>query len=117
MRQFALGDHVVIRYGRHQRKKGVIIKCQLVEGYEVKLEDGFVLFYSPGAMAPLWRDFQGVSARLTFLVPARPGCHTTKQSAEKLPVPLGHTVAESLRFRARARGLVPFRPCKTGFHA
>jgi hypothetical protein len=46
MRQLALGDHVVIRFGRHQGKKGVIIKCQLVDGYEVKLEDGFVLFYS-----------------------------------------------------------------------
>jgi hypothetical protein len=46
MRQFAEGDHVVIRYGRHQGKKAIVIKRQLVDGYEVKLEDGFVLFYS-----------------------------------------------------------------------
>jgi ribosomal protein L14E/L6E/L27E len=46
MRQFEVGEHVVIRYGRHQGKKAIVIKRQLVEGYEVKLEDGFVLFYS-----------------------------------------------------------------------
>jgi hypothetical protein len=46
MRQFSVGDQVVIRYGRHQGKKATVIKCQLVDGYLVKLEDGFVLFYS-----------------------------------------------------------------------
>jgi hypothetical protein len=46
MTRFAVGEQVIIRYGKHQGQKARIIKSQLADTYMVKAEDGFVLFYS-----------------------------------------------------------------------
>jgi redox-sensitive bicupin YhaK (pirin superfamily) len=43
---FSVGDQVIIRYGRHQGQKGKIIKSQQADVYEVRVEDGSVLFFS-----------------------------------------------------------------------
>jgi hypothetical protein len=44
--RFAVGEQVIIRYGRHQGQKARIIKNQLVDIYRVKVEDGIIRFYS-----------------------------------------------------------------------
>jgi ribosomal protein L24 len=46
MTRFAVGDQVVIRYGKHEGQTGRIIKTREPNVYEVKVEDGFILFYS-----------------------------------------------------------------------
>jgi hypothetical protein len=46
MTQFSVGEEVVIRFGRHQGKKATIIKSQPADVYEVKVENGFILFFS-----------------------------------------------------------------------
>ena len=46
MTNFAVGDQVVIRYGKHQGDKARIIKSISLDNYKVKREDGFVVFYS-----------------------------------------------------------------------
>ena len=46
MKRFAVGEQVFIRYGRHQGHKAKIIESQTTDTYRVKVEDGFVLFYS-----------------------------------------------------------------------
>jgi ribosomal protein L24 len=46
MTRFAVGEQVLVRYGKHQGKKATIIKTQLAEIYKVKVEDGWVVFYS-----------------------------------------------------------------------
>jgi hypothetical protein len=46
MTRFSVGDQVIIRYGRHQGQKAVILKSQLSDGYKVKVEDGSILFFS-----------------------------------------------------------------------
>jgi ribosomal protein L24 len=46
MIRFAVGDRVVIRYGKHQGQKANIIKTPEAHVYKVKAEDGFVLYYS-----------------------------------------------------------------------
>jgi hypothetical protein len=51
MTRFAVGEQVVVRYGKHQGKKATIIKTQLEDIYRVKVEDGFVLFYSGKGLA------------------------------------------------------------------
>jgi hypothetical protein len=43
---FSVGDEVIIRYGRQQGQKGKIIKRQQADVYEVRVEDGSVLFFS-----------------------------------------------------------------------
>jgi hypothetical protein len=45
MERFSEGDEVVIRYGKQQGQKGVIVKNQAAEVYRVRLEDGSVLFF------------------------------------------------------------------------
>jgi hypothetical protein len=44
--RYAVGEHVIIRYGRHQGQKARIIKSQQADTYTVKAEDGFVRIYS-----------------------------------------------------------------------
>jgi len=44
--RYSVGDQVLIRFGRHQGQKGTILKRQPAEVYEVKGEDGAVLFFS-----------------------------------------------------------------------
>jgi hypothetical protein len=46
MTRFAIGEQVIIRYGRQQGKKAAIIQCQPADVYKVKVEDGSVLFFS-----------------------------------------------------------------------
>ena len=46
MTRFSVGEQVVIRFGRHQGKKATIIKSQPADVYEVKVENGFILFFS-----------------------------------------------------------------------
>jgi ribosomal protein L24 len=46
MTRFAVGDQVVIRYGKHQGQKGRIIRAQEPDVYQVKVADGFILFFS-----------------------------------------------------------------------
>lgn len=46
MTHFSVGDHVTIRYGKHQGKKATIMTSQPADSYKVKVEDGFVLFFS-----------------------------------------------------------------------
>jgi hypothetical protein len=43
---FSVGDEVIIRYGRQEGQKGKIIKSQQADVYEVRVEDGSVLFFS-----------------------------------------------------------------------
>jgi hypothetical protein len=46
MTRFSVGDRVIILYGRHQGQKATIIKTQQTDVYEVRVEDGSVLFFS-----------------------------------------------------------------------
>lgn len=46
MTHFQVGDQVIIRYGGHQGQKGKIIKSRQTDVYEVRVEDGSVLFFS-----------------------------------------------------------------------
>jgi hypothetical protein len=46
MRRFAVGDRVVIRYGKHQGRKANILKSPEAHVYKVRAEDGFILYYS-----------------------------------------------------------------------
>jgi hypothetical protein len=43
---FFVGDEVVIRYGLHQGQKATIIKTIPADGFKVKTDAGYVLFYS-----------------------------------------------------------------------
>lgn len=45
MDRFAVGDHVVVRYGNEQGQCGTVIKNQLADVYQVKLLDGSILYY------------------------------------------------------------------------
>jgi hypothetical protein len=44
--RFAVGEQVIILYGKRQGQKAKIIKSQLADTYTVKAEDGFIRFYS-----------------------------------------------------------------------
>lgn len=44
MPRFSEGEHVIIRYGKHQGQRATIIKSQPEDAYRVKVEDGTVLF-------------------------------------------------------------------------
>ena len=46
MTLFSVGDQVIIRFGRHQGQKATILAKQPAQVYKVKLENGFVLFFS-----------------------------------------------------------------------
>ena len=46
MTRFSVGDRVIVRYGTHQGQRGRVIKTQQADVYEVKIADGFVLFFS-----------------------------------------------------------------------
>ncbi len=46
MVRFAVGEQVVIRYGKQQGQKATIITNQNSDVYKVKVEDGTVLFFS-----------------------------------------------------------------------
>jgi hypothetical protein len=44
--RFSLGEQVIIRFGKRTGKKATIIKVQPADVYEVKAEDGAILFFS-----------------------------------------------------------------------
>lgn len=46
MDRFAVGNQVVIRYGKQQGQKGTILRNQEADVYRVKIEDGSILFFS-----------------------------------------------------------------------
>lgn len=46
MKRFTVGEHVIIRYGKHQGKKATVLANHQVDAYKVKVEDGFILFFS-----------------------------------------------------------------------
>ncbi len=46
MTRLALGEQVVIRYGRQQGMKAVVLKCLMTDGYKLRVEDGSIRYYS-----------------------------------------------------------------------
>ena len=58
MTRFSVGDQVIIRFGTQQGQRAKIIKSQLADVYEVKVEDGAVLFFSGKGLE---REMKGVS--------------------------------------------------------
>jgi hypothetical protein len=59
MTRFSVGEQVIIRFGRPQGKKAVILKSLPADVYKVKVENGSVLFFTGkglerkmGAMTP-----------------------------------------------------------------
>jgi len=46
MTRFSVGEHVIIRYGKHERQKATILRSQPGDAYRVKAEDGTVLFFT-----------------------------------------------------------------------
>jgi ribosomal protein L24 len=46
MTRFSVGDEVIIRFGKHQGQEASIIERQPADVYKVKVEDGYILFYS-----------------------------------------------------------------------
>jgi hypothetical protein len=46
MQQFVVGDRVIIRYGKRAGAKATIIRVQLDQAYQVRSEDGTVLFFT-----------------------------------------------------------------------
>jgi hypothetical protein len=46
MIHFAVGDQVVIRFGKQQGQRATIIKCQPAGVYLVRVEDGSVLCFT-----------------------------------------------------------------------
>ena len=46
MTHFSVGDQVVIRFGKQQGQKATIIKTPQADVYKVKVEDGYILYFS-----------------------------------------------------------------------
>jgi hypothetical protein len=46
MTRFAVGEQVVIRYGRQQGHKAIILPSRWPDAYKVRVEDGSIRFYS-----------------------------------------------------------------------
>lgn len=67
MTRFALGEQVIIRFGRHQGQKASIIKVQLADSYTVRIEDGFVRFYSGKGLEKAKEDVHAIRASLTAM--------------------------------------------------
>jgi hypothetical protein len=51
MTHFSVGDQVIVRYGKHEGQQAVVMRCQLSDGYMVKVEDGSILFFSGKGLA------------------------------------------------------------------
>jgi hypothetical protein len=68
MTYFSEGDRVVLRFGKRQGQKGIIMESQPENVYKVKAEDGFVLFFSWKGIA---KESEGVR-RAVSLGRARP---------------------------------------------
>ena len=46
MTHFAVGEHVVIRWGKQQGQKATIIKSMPADEYKLKIEDGSIRYFS-----------------------------------------------------------------------
>lgn len=46
MTLFSVGDQVVIRFGKHEGQRAIILKRQAAQAYTVRVEDGSVLVFS-----------------------------------------------------------------------
>ncbi len=46
MTHFSVGDRVIIRYGKLQGRKAIVLKRQEAEVYVVRAEDGSVGYYT-----------------------------------------------------------------------
>jgi hypothetical protein len=46
MTHFSVGEQVIIRYGKHEGQKAIILRSKPVDAYRVKAEDGTVLFFT-----------------------------------------------------------------------
>jgi len=46
MQRFAVGDRVLIRYGKRAGTKATVIKVRPDQDYKVRSEDGAVLFFT-----------------------------------------------------------------------
>jgi ribosomal protein L24 len=46
MTHFSVGDPVVIRFGKQQGQKAIVIKNPTADVYKVKVEDGSIRYYS-----------------------------------------------------------------------
>ena len=46
MTRFAVGEQVIVRFGRQQGQKATIIKSQPGDAHRVKAEDGTILFFT-----------------------------------------------------------------------
>jgi hypothetical protein len=51
MTRFAVGEQVIIRYGRQQGHKAKIMESQPADVYKVKVADGSVRFFSGKGLA------------------------------------------------------------------
>jgi|GEM_PF-2144600 len=69
MMHFAVGDQVVIRYGKHQGHKATILETQPADVYKVKAEDGFILYYSGKGLES---ELGAVAKALSCSRPRRP---------------------------------------------
>ena len=46
MTHFSVGEQVIVRFGKHQGQMAKIIKRPQANVFQVKVEDGFILFFS-----------------------------------------------------------------------
>jgi hypothetical protein len=46
MQRFAVGDHVIIRYGKRAGNSATVIKVLPDQSYQVRSEEGAVLFFT-----------------------------------------------------------------------
>jgi hypothetical protein len=51
MTHFAVGEQVLIRYGKHQGLKAKVIESQPADVYKVKISDGSILFFTSKGLA------------------------------------------------------------------
>jgi len=49
---YCVGERVVIRYGKRQGGTATVLKIRPAEVYEVKTEDGAILFFSGKGLQP-----------------------------------------------------------------
>jgi hypothetical protein len=72
MSPFSVGELVVVRYGKRQGQKGTILRTQQTDVYEVKVEDGTVLFFSSKGLSAT-KTLQQREKELQFLLATSEG--------------------------------------------
>ncbi len=53
MIRFSVGETVIIRFGKRQGRKATVLRSQLGDAYQVKAEDGVILFFSGKGLKPV----------------------------------------------------------------